>query len=299
MTSLRDVMAKDPVTTGPDATVAEAAATMVRGRVGSLLVKDDDSVVGILTERDVLRAAGADGDLLSTRVLDWMTADPTTAPADQDTEDAIATMLESGFRHLPVVEGSELVGIVSLRALLGGRVDTGAQPVEAPKAPKAPKAPRAGKAERAETADPAPESSPSQVQERRERMFEVTRTLQRRSRPPEGDVDGWRRQLAEAVEQVQEVVAAHIADTEGTGGFFQELVQESGGRLQAATRRLHRDHERSTALVVELQEALDANAEPTELSQAADELFAQLEAHRHRGSDLLWQAYGVEIGGGD
>lgn len=284
MTTLREVMAKDPVVTGPDATVAEAAATMVRGRVGSLLVKDDDSVVGILTERDILRAAGADGDLLSTLVREWMTADPTTAPADQDTEDAIATMLGSGFRHLPVVDGAELVGIVSLRALLGVRVGGGAQ--------------RTGPSESA-TQDSAPESSPSQVQERRERMFEATRLLQRRSRPPEGDVDAWRRQLADAVDEVEEVVAAHIADTEGAGGFFQELVDESGGRLQAATRRLHRDHERSTALVQELRDALDAQADPTELRQAADELFAQLEAHRHRGSDLLWQAYGVEIGGGD
>ncbi len=213
-----------------------------------------------------------------------MTADPTTAPADQDTEDAIATMLDNGFRHLPVVEGSELVGIVSLRALLGARVGTGTQPVAAPEA---------------ETPDPAPTSSPAQVQERRERMFEATRMLQRRSRPPEGDVDGWRRQLAEAIDEVQEVVAAHIADTEGTGGFFQELVDESGGRLQAATKRLHRDHEHSTALVQELQDALDDQAEPAELRQAADELFAQLEAHRHRGSDLLWQAYGVELGGED
>lgn len=171
MVSLREVMAKDPVATDPDATVAEAAATMVADRVGSLLVRTGDSVAGILTERDVLRAAGADGDLLSTRVRDWMTRDPTTAPADQDTEDAIVTMLDNGFRHLPVMEGTDLVGIVSLRALLGARLGG--------------ESPRTGQAD-ADITDPAPSSSPSQVQQRRERMFEATRQLQRRSRPPGG-----------------------------------------------------------------------------------------------------------------
>lgn len=284
MVSLRDVMAKDPVATDPDATVAEAAAAMVRGRVGSLLVKDGGSVVGILTERDVLRAAGADGDLLSTRVQDWMTRDPTTAPADQDVEDAIVTMLDSGFRHLPVMEGPELVGIVSLRDLLSARAGGGSQ--------------RAGKAD-TDTPDPAPGSSPTQVQERRARMFQATRELQRRSRPPEGDVDRWRAELTDAVDVIAEVVASHIADTEGAGGFFQELVDESEGRLSAAVRRLHRDHERSTVLVQELRDAIGAEADPADLRRAADELFAQLEAHRHRGSDLLWQAHGVELGGGD
>lgn len=282
MTSLREVMAKDTVDTEPDATVAEAAATMVRERVGSLLVRAGGSVVGILTERDVLRAAGTDGDLLSTRVRDWMTRDPTTAPADQDTEDALVTMLGNGFRHLPVVDGADLVGIVSLRDLLSVRVGGGSQHTGKPDA---------------DTTDPAPSSSPTQVQERRERMFEATRLLQRRSRPPAGDLGQWRTELAEAVDLVEEVVAAHIAGTEADDGFFQELLHESGGRLAAAVKRLHRDHERSTELIQQLRDALDAQGDPAALGQLADEVFAQLEAHRHRGADLLWQAYGQDIGG--
>lgn len=282
MTSLREVMAKDPVETDPDATVAEAAATMVRDRVGSLLVRAGEAVVGILTERDVLRAAGTEGDLLSTRVRDWMTREPTTAPADEDTEDALVTMLDGGFRHLPVVDGADLVGIVSLRDLLSSRVGGGSQQTGKPDA---------------DTIDPAPSSSPAHVQQRRERMFEATRQLQRRSRPPEGDLDRWRADLTEAVDLVEEVVAAHIAGTEAADGFFQELLDESGGRLSAAVKRLHRDHERSTELVQELRAALDAQVDPAELGQVADELFAQLEAHRHRGADLLWQAYGQDIGG--
>ena len=280
MTSLREVMAKDPITIGSDATVAEAAAAMVRGRVGSLLVRDDGEVVGILTERDVMRAAGADGDLLATRVRDWMTREPTTAPADQEIGEAVTTMLSGGFRHLPVTDGDAVVGVVSLRALFSahvGGVSRSAGDVE--------------------TSDSAPDSSPSQVQERRERMFEATRTLQERSRAEVGDADAWRRELGSAVDVLDDVVANHIAQTEEPGGFFEELLHESGGRLSAAVRRLGREHTRSTRLIAQLRGRIEAGEDPVTLRQDADELFAQLEAHRHRGSDLLWQAYGTEIGG--
>lgn len=121
MGTLRDVMSPDPVATEPDASIADAAATMVRGRFGSVVVLASGNLVGIFTERDVLRAAATDGDLSTATVRDWMTPDPMTAPPDQDTEEAVATMLAQGFRHLPVVDGTDLVGIVSLRDVLGAR----------------------------------------------------------------------------------------------------------------------------------------------------------------------------------
>lgn len=282
MPSLREVMAKDPIGVGPDATVAEAAAAMVRHRVGSLLVEQDDEVVGIVTERDVLRAAGTEGDLLSTRVRDWMTREPTTASADDSVEDAAVVMLDGGFRHLPVTDGDDVVGIVSLRGLFSAHVGVQAQqPADAAE----------------DATDSAPDSSPDAVQERRERMFEVTRALQTASRATVADSDAWRSDLGTAVDDLAAVVRAHIAATEGPGGLFEELQRESGGRLGAAVRRLRREHERSTVLLDDLRDAVAAHAEPSSLRQAADELFAQLEAHRHRGSDLLWQAYGVELGG--
>lgn len=284
MTTLRDVMAADPVTIAPDATVAEAASIMVQDRFGSLLVQAGGAVVGILTERDVLRAAGAGGDLLATRVRDWMTREPATAPADQDTGDALATMLESGFRHLPVTAGEDVVGIVSLRDLVGAHTGGGAQ------------RPADGEAD---AMDPAPEESPATVQERRHRMHEATRALKRAGHADDADEQAWRDGLADAAAIIDDVVAHHIADTEADGGFYDEIVAESGGRLAGAVQRLHRDHERSTELVAELRAAIDARADIAALRQQADELFAQLEAHRHRGSDLLWQAYGVEIGGSD
>lgn len=304
MTTLREVMSQSPATVEPDATVAEAAKRMVRGRFGSVLVKVDGAVVGILTERDVLRAAGTDGDLLATRVRDWMTPDPTTAPADQDTSEAVEEMLASGFRHLPVTDGGDIVGIVSLRDLLDPRGDRTARrtaPRAAPEPAARPKQAEASAETGAETSEHTPESTPEQVHDRREQMFEATRLLQRRSRLPEDGVDtaDWRRELGEVVARVDEVVSAHIAGTEATGGFFDELVTESGGRLSGAVRRLHRDHERSTEMLRDLRAAIDGGADPDTLHQGAAGLFAQLEAHRHRGNDLLWQAYGVEIGGGD
>lgn len=281
MASLRDVMVADPITAEADATVAAAAAAMVGARVGSLLVQDE-SGLGILTERDVMRAAGA-GDLLSTRVRDWMTLDPTTAPPDQAVDEAVVTMLDGGFRHLPVVEGGRLVGIVSVRTLLAALHGGTVQP--------------AGGG--ADATDPAPADSSSAVQHRRSQMFDATRLLQQRSHADLGDHDRWRRGLAEAVTTLGDVLAAHIAETEGPDGFLQELVRESDGRLGPAVRRLGREHERSSAMLAALSVAVDDRADPTVLRQSADELFAQLEAHRHRGSDLLWRAHAVELGVGD
>lgn len=284
MTRLRDVMATPPITIGPDATVAEAAAAMVKARVGSVLVREHHVDVGILTERDVLRAAGADGDLLATPVRDWMTLDPVTVPADESVDHAVVVMLAGGFRHLPVTESDEVVGVVSIRALLSaGRGGT---------------ARYEGDAEE-DGSDPAPTASPTAVQQRRSRMFDATRTLQQRSSAAATDPDRWRAGLAEALEELAAVVTRHVAETEGPGGFFEELVRESAGRLSSSVRRLGRDHERSTELIDELRAAVDAGEDPSALRQTADELFAQLEAHRHRGSDLLWRAYAAEIGVGD
>jgi CBS domain-containing protein len=94
----------------------------VQGRFGSAAVVVGGTIVGILTERDVLRAAAGRGDLSAEPLRNWMTEDPVTAPPDQDSEDAAETMLAGGFRHLPVVEDGKLIGIVSLRDLLGARI---------------------------------------------------------------------------------------------------------------------------------------------------------------------------------
>lgn len=115
---LRDLMTTDVLTTGPDTTVAGAATAMTDRHVGSACVVDDDgALVGIITERDVLRAAASGRDLTEEQVTAWMTPDPVTTGPDDVPSEVAATMREGDFRHLPVVEGGELAGIVSMRDL--------------------------------------------------------------------------------------------------------------------------------------------------------------------------------------
>lgn len=122
MAALKNFMTTSVHTVGADATVPEAAEAMVRGRFGSVLVMASGTLMGIFTERDVLRAAAQRVDLSTAKVRDWMTPDPVTATGDMDSADAVQTMIGRGFRHLPVVERGKLQGIVSLRDVLGDRM---------------------------------------------------------------------------------------------------------------------------------------------------------------------------------
>ncbi len=110
------------VSTSPDDPVANAAAAMVRQRVGSALIMQGRFLAGILTERDVLRAAASGSDLTTTPVSAWMTKDPESASEDMTVEDAAQLMLLHGFRHLPVVNGREVRGVVGLRDLFAARI---------------------------------------------------------------------------------------------------------------------------------------------------------------------------------
>jgi CBS domain-containing protein len=122
MAPLREIMTTDVFTTSRDASVSETAKAMVKGRFGSALVMQGDALLGIFTERDVLRAAASGEDLTASAVSKWMTKDPTTAEPDADSEDAAQVMLSGGFRHLPVADGAAVAGIVSLRDVLSARI---------------------------------------------------------------------------------------------------------------------------------------------------------------------------------
>ena len=122
MAPVSEVMTGEVATLGPDATVGEAAGVMVRGGFGSVVVVMGKMLVGILTERDVLRAAAAASDLSVVSIEQWMTPDPDTASPDLDTEEVAAEMLSRGYRHLPVVADGEMVGMVSLRDVLSSRI---------------------------------------------------------------------------------------------------------------------------------------------------------------------------------
>ena len=117
MTVLRDLMSTRVALTTPEVPVAEAAALMIKANVGSAVVMQGRFLAGILTERDVLRSAASGEDLRTARVSDWMTPDPQSASPDTSIEEAAEIMLKNGFRHLPVVEGRTVCGVVSLRDL--------------------------------------------------------------------------------------------------------------------------------------------------------------------------------------
>src|SRR5258708_17146690 len=115
-------MTASVATASADTAGAAAAKTMVKGRFGSVLITRSDLLIGILTERDVLRAAASGNDLTQSPVSAWMSKDPETVDPDLDSDEAADIMLTQGFRHLPVVAGNDILGIVSLRDALAPRV---------------------------------------------------------------------------------------------------------------------------------------------------------------------------------
>jgi CBS domain-containing protein len=112
------VMRVNLVTASPEQSAADAIRTMVAAGVGSVLVTEDHQPVGIFTERDVLRLAGAGADFEHAVLRDVMTPNPLTISADDAILAAARLMGARNLRHLPVVEGGYLVGIVSIRDVL-------------------------------------------------------------------------------------------------------------------------------------------------------------------------------------
>src|SRR4249919_1713501 len=104
-------MSRDLLSVAAQATLAEAAGAMRARGVGAVLVLEQGSLDGILTERDILKAV-ATGSVEGARVADWMTRHPDTIESSDTTQHAAALMIHGGFRHLPVVDGDEVVGIL-------------------------------------------------------------------------------------------------------------------------------------------------------------------------------------------
>lgn len=125
MINLGDVMARAVVSVAPEDTLGEAAQKMVDEGVGSAVVLEHGRLIGILTERDLLKAAAGRVHSSEARVREWMTEEPITASSETSVEDAVRAMLEHGFRHLPVVEEGRTVGVVSLREVVRTTVMAG------------------------------------------------------------------------------------------------------------------------------------------------------------------------------
>jgi CBS domain-containing protein len=117
MPDARTHMSRDLLAVEPELPLTEVAKRMVAKDVGAVLVYEGGKLCGILTERDVLRAV-ADGIDDGTLVRDRMTPNPETLDADDTTEHAAVLMIHGGFRHLPVMEAGEVVGVLSIRDLM-------------------------------------------------------------------------------------------------------------------------------------------------------------------------------------
>ncbi len=110
----------------PEDTLGEVAERMTAKNVGAVVVKDFGRLIGILTERDLLQAMAARVHTSEARVRQWMTPDPITAPIEMPLDEAAQIMVDHGFRHLPVVDEGQVVGVVSLRRVVAQTQAAGA-----------------------------------------------------------------------------------------------------------------------------------------------------------------------------
>ena len=119
MGTLAEIVKPNFIIVAPEDTLGEVAERMSEQNVGAVIVKDFGRLIGILTERDMLRAMAARVHTSDARVRQWMTEDPLTASPEMNVEEAAQVMLEHNFRHLPIVDDAGgVVGLVSLRRVV-------------------------------------------------------------------------------------------------------------------------------------------------------------------------------------
>jgi CBS domain-containing protein len=114
-----EIMTNAAVIDQPDDTLAEAARKMWQQQTGSLLVIDGEDLVGILTERDILKAVATGMPLDDTRISQVMSKDLVTVGPGTSLREAARVMAERWIRHLPVLDNGKLVGVISQRDLSG------------------------------------------------------------------------------------------------------------------------------------------------------------------------------------
>ena len=103
---------------GPESSLADAAEAMADQEVDYVVVIDNRELVGILTERDIVVAVSEGTDLGAAIVEEWMSESPDTFKPDVTVAEGVAWLLETGYRHLPVMAESELLGVVTIRDLM-------------------------------------------------------------------------------------------------------------------------------------------------------------------------------------
>ena len=103
---------------GPEGTLSDAAESMADQEVDYVVVIDNRELVGILTERDLVLAVSEGADLGAALVAEWMRESADTFKPDVTVNEAVAWLLETGYRHLPVMAEEELLGVVTIRDLM-------------------------------------------------------------------------------------------------------------------------------------------------------------------------------------
>ena len=103
---------------GPEGTLSDAAEAMADAETDYVVVIDNRELVGIVTERDLVMAVAEGVDLGAVLVEEWMSEAPDTFAPDVTIAEGVAWLLETGYRHLPVTVGDELLGIVDIRDVL-------------------------------------------------------------------------------------------------------------------------------------------------------------------------------------
>ena len=116
--TVMDAMSKSPVSVSPNDNVLESTRLMMEKHVGSLLVKEKESLLGILTERDLIRMISLGIDPKTTRVRQIMTTKITTISPEKDIYDAIVLMNNEDLRRLPVTVNGRVIGLITLRDIL-------------------------------------------------------------------------------------------------------------------------------------------------------------------------------------
>ena len=116
--SIESLFSTEILRTAQDAPLAQVAEAMVAHDVGSLLVFDAGDLVGVITERDIVRAAVRVPDLSRVRVSEYMTPDPWVVPVQWTARQVATRMINHGIRHAPVTRDGEVIGVVSSFDLL-------------------------------------------------------------------------------------------------------------------------------------------------------------------------------------
>ena len=132
--TLRNILKTKPagfISVAPDASVTEVIALLAEKHIGAVLVTDEGRLVGILSERDVVRCLARHGAAtLDMAAKALMTGDPNTASPDITVEQAMAMMTDGRFRHLPIVENGKLTGLVSIGDVVKAMIEQSQYEVE-------------------------------------------------------------------------------------------------------------------------------------------------------------------------